>query len=156
MPASVADFSILDPRSSILASAADPVGGPKRTFGSGAVSPAGGSASVRGEGITPGVRLRPVFELVATEVDELSNPFDREDTPACVTVWAAGAEIAADDWDGSPLFGEAVTPVIVRPELAAFPVAGFVVVLRKPASRGDLLAVPAGLFADAGGGSGKD
>ena len=80
-----------------MVSAAEPVGGPKRTFGSGAVSPAGGRAKVRGEGITPGVKLRPVFEFVPTEAVELSNPFDGEDTLACVTVDDVGEEMVAED-----------------------------------------------------------
>src|SRR5262249_4473354 len=122
----------------------------------GAVSPAGGSASVRGDGMTPGARLRPVFELVATEVDELSNPFDTEGTLACVTVGVVGAEMVADDWDRSPRPGETVTPVIVRQELAAVPTAAFVVPLCKLVSRGDRLAVAGALALEAGGGSGKD
>ena len=102
--------------------------------------------------MTPGVKLRPVPEFVATEFLEFSptSPFDGDDILAWVTV--------PDDDDGSPLPGDAVMPVIPCPELVPFPFAaptGFVVGLRKPASRGDRLAVAAGLFGAAGV-SGKD
>src|SRR5437660_9452153 len=97
--------------------------------------------------MTPGVKLRPVPEFVATEFLEFSptSPFDGDDTLAWVTV--------PDDDDGSPLPGDAVMPVIAGPDLAPFPAlapAELVVVLRNPASRVDRLAVAEGLFGAAG------
>ena len=103
--------------------------------------------------MTPGVRLRPPPEFIATGLVEFSpmNPLDGDDTLAWVTV--------PDDDDGSLRTGEGVTPVIPCPELVPFPdftPAELVVGLRRLASRGDRSAVDTGLLVAAGVSWGKD